>query len=370
MKLYKREIIIISLLLLLVTAVFYFIELDINLQKIFYDQDTGWFLAKQAPWKQLRDYSSLPALLLSVFALAGIILGYNFMRYAPYRKIFQYLVLLMVIGPGLIINVVLKDNFGRPRPRSITEFSGKYQYEAPLAYDSSSPGKSFPCGHASMGFYFFGVFILFRSVKRKLAIAGLIFSFTWGGLIGYTRMLQGGHFFSDVIWSAALVYLIAVLLFQLFKFSPNLLIKHTEMATGRKRIMTIAFSILIVLMILGVLLATPRDKKHKVLVDEMEYAQAGKMELDLKFLKGDLEIIPADKLLIQWDFEGFGFPKSNIRHNIQTTSQDSIFSLEFSQYTRGFFTEFQQEITLYLPKNRNIEINYSIAGQEFIRYFP
>ncbi|MCF7912602.1 MAG: phosphatase PAP2 family protein [Candidatus Cloacimonetes bacterium] len=365
MKTYKREIIIISVLLLAVTALFYFISLDIDLEKLFYNHHDGWYLANQAPWKQLRDFSSVPALLLAVFAVGGIILGYNMPHYAPYRKIYLYLVVLMILGPGLIVNVVLKDNFGRPRPRSITEFDGKYQYEAPLAYDQSSPGKSFPCGHASMGFYFFGVFILYRSWKRFLAILGLLFGFAWGGLIGFTRMLQGGHFFSDVIWSAALIYLTALVIFRVFKFSPDLKIKPKVIARGNKRIMTAAFSILIVLIILGVLLATPRRKTNKVWVEETEYAQVKQIELDLTFLKGSLEIVPADKLLIQWKFEGFGFPKSDIRHNTKTAIQDTVFSLEYSQYIRGFFTELQQDIILYLPEDKNIELKYSLDGEEF-----
>src|SRR3954464_3471363 len=35
-----------------------------------------------------------------------------------------YLFLVLIIGAGLIVNVMLKDNFGRARPRDIAEFGG------------------------------------------------------------------------------------------------------------------------------------------------------------------------------------------------------------------------------------------------------
>lgn len=369
MKNYYKEIIIICLLLMAVTAIFNLTDLDINLEKHFYDQATGWAQAKEAPWKLIFDYSSVPALLLAVFALVGIILGYNFKRFAPYRKIYLYLVTLMIIAPGLLVNTVLKENFGRPRPRSITEFGGSYQYEAPLAYDSSSPGKSFPSGHASMGFYFFGVYILFRKNKKFIAGIGLATGIFWGGLIGYTRMLQGGHFLSDVIWSAAVVYLAALVLFHLFKFSPDLKIKEKELPQGKKRALTVGFSILIFLIIIGALLATPRDKKHRLLIEAKDYALADTLVLNLKFYEGEIEIIPSDKLYIQWYFQGFGFPKSNINHKLDTEWSGSTYKVNFSQDIRGFFTEMQQEILVYIPEDKNIELNYSLGNIEVSQKF-
>ncbi|MDP8221420.1 MAG: phosphatase PAP2 family protein [Candidatus Stygibacter frigidus] len=364
MKKYYREIIIIGLLLLAVTAIFNFTDLDISIEKHFYDQSTGWVQAKEVPWKQIFDFTSIPALLLAVYALVGIILGYNFKRFAPYRKIFLYLVTLMIVAPGLIVNTVLKENFGRPRPRSITEFGGKYQYEAPLAYDSSSPGNSFPSGHASMGFYFLGVYVLFRKRKKFIAGAGLAIGILWGGLVGYTRMLQGGHFLSDVIWSAAIVYISAIILFHLFKFSPDLKIKIKELPKGKARVMTVGFSVLFCLIIIGALLATPRDKKHRLLIEAKDYAQADTLLLNLQFYKGQIQIIPSDKLYFQWYFQGFGFPKSNINYKLDTEWSGSTYVVDFSQDMRGFFTEMQQEILVYIPEDKNIDLHYTLGNEE------
>jgi len=43
--------------------------------------------------------------------------------------------------------------------------------------------------------------------------AGLLY----GALMGLARMIQGGHFLTDVIWSGILVYLTGLSLYYLFR---------------------------------------------------------------------------------------------------------------------------------------------------------
>jgi membrane-associated PAP2 superfamily phosphatase len=43
-------------------------------------------------------------------------------------------------------------------------------------------------------------------------VAGLFY----GALMGLTRMIQGGHFLTDVIWAGCLVYLTGLFLYYLF----------------------------------------------------------------------------------------------------------------------------------------------------------
>jgi lipid A 4'-phosphatase len=370
MKSGKKEIIIISLLLLAMTVVFYIIDLDIMLQNVFYDQSDGWYLARETPWNELRDYSSVPALLVSIFALGGIILGYNIRRYAPYRKIYLYLVVLMILGPGLIVNALLKDNFGRPRPRSITEYGGKYDYEAPLSYDASSPGKSFPCGHASMGFYFFGIYILFRKSRKYLARAGLYTAIIFGSLIGVARMLQGGHFFSDVIYSAALLYILALWLYHVFRFDRGLLVHLVETSSGKKRLVSLVASLAILLIMTAVLLATPRSKKTTIVFEADEYIWAREIRMNIELLAGEVELTSGEQLQVYWEFEGFGFPKSNIRYRLDTAEQDSVYTIDIGQYVKGYFTELDQIVEVSIPSGLNVIVKYSSGGEENILYNP
>jgi membrane-associated PAP2 superfamily phosphatase len=48
-------------------------------------------------------------------------------------------------------------------------------------------------------------------------------------LIGFVRIAQGGHFFTDVLWSAAIVWLISALLYYLMALHKEpLIIYETE----------------------------------------------------------------------------------------------------------------------------------------------
>lgn len=197
------------------TLIFRFTDLDLNLQAQFWQKGTGWFLKHAQPWDFIYHYSNLPALAIAIVSLVGLVWGFFQQKLRKYRKICLFLVLGMIVGPGLIVNSLLKENWGRPRPRNIQNFGGKYQYEQVLEIDPSSSGKSFPSGHASIGFYFFILFLLLRREQRKWAIVFLIFGILFGGLIGVARIVQGGHFFSDIIWSGGLGYLSSAALYYL-----------------------------------------------------------------------------------------------------------------------------------------------------------
>ncbi|WP_308874954.1 phosphatase PAP2 family protein [Thiothrix subterranea] len=59
-----------------------------------------------------------------------------------------------------------------------------------------------------MAFWF-----LWRERKPQWARLALAFSVTLGAVIGVTRMAAGGHFLSDVMWSAWVVLFAAWLLY-------------------------------------------------------------------------------------------------------------------------------------------------------------
>ena len=130
----------------------------------------------------------------------------------PYRKQAAFLVLMLVLGPGLLVNMILKDNMGRARPTDIIGFGGSYQYSEPWQYGVSPKQKSFPSGHASIAFYMMAPWFIYRNRQKKLGLIFLGFGLSFGLLTGLSRMVQGGHYLSDVLWSGGLVYLCGVVL--------------------------------------------------------------------------------------------------------------------------------------------------------------
>lgn len=189
--------------------------LDLSVSNYFYNPQTGSF-TNNAFYSFIYHYAQLPAFFTFGCALLGLAASYFNKGLKKYHKEFLVLVLAMALGPGLLINVVFKPGWGRPRPRQVIEFSGPERYrpfyepnfEAP---PSSDKYKSFPSGHASMGFYFFVVAVLGMWKKNRiLIITGFSLAFVLGITLGITRIAQGGHFFSDVIFAALIPWWVAL----------------------------------------------------------------------------------------------------------------------------------------------------------------
>lgn len=168
--------------------------LDLRISRRFFVAGADlWEDAKKQPWMFLYRYGPVPALLTATAAFCVLVLGVGRPRLAAHRKLSAYLVLVLVVGPGLVANTLLKDNWGRPRPREVVEFGGRRTFEPLLTIDTSSPGKSFVSGHATMGFYFFSVALLaFGAGRRRWGIAILLGALAFGYLIGMARLRQGG----------------------------------------------------------------------------------------------------------------------------------------------------------------------------------
>jgi lipid A 4'-phosphatase len=125
-----------------------------------------------------------------------------------------YLILVFALGPGVLVNATLKDNWGRARPSQITEFGGARQFTpAFVVSDQCGHNCSFVAGHPAMVFGFFGLALLVRERRRRaLAIAAVA---AVGALAGLGRMMQGGHFLSDVVFAGVFVFAVAWLLEKL-----------------------------------------------------------------------------------------------------------------------------------------------------------
>ena len=112
----------------------------------------------------------------------------------------------------ILVNLVLKNMWGRARPNDILQFGGKESFSPWFELSNAcNTNCSFVSGDAAVGF---SLIILFFITKNKI--------FFWGSLvaglsIGLIRILEGGHFFSDVIMSGLIVYLLTSVQFYFFK---------------------------------------------------------------------------------------------------------------------------------------------------------
>lgn len=123
------------------------------------------------------------------------------------RNVALFLVACFVAGPGLLSNVILKDHWGRARPREVVELGGQKQFTPPLVPSSACTNNcSFVSGEASAVFaMLFAAALVFTRRWRTLLALGV----AAGLLTGLIRISMGGHFASDVLFAGGLMALVA-----------------------------------------------------------------------------------------------------------------------------------------------------------------
>ena len=70
------------------------------------------------------------------------------------RRLAIFLLVVLFVGPGLIVNGIWKEHWGRARPFEVQNFGGEHQYTPPMQpAQECDTNCSFVSGHAAMGFY-------------------------------------------------------------------------------------------------------------------------------------------------------------------------------------------------------------------------
>lgn len=182
-------------------------EIDLSWEREFWSPDEGWVWADSYAVLFLYRFGTWPALLtggVSALVWAGSKAIYQWQRF---RHPSLFLALLLALGPGIVVNAIVKECYRRPRPIQIKEFGGQCQFRPLGEPGGTNESKSFPSGHASMGFYWLGLFIYYWKRRRGLAWGFGGLGLLHGLAMGIGRMAQGGHWFTDVLWSAGFVYL-------------------------------------------------------------------------------------------------------------------------------------------------------------------
>ncbi len=189
-------------------ALLVFPQIDLGVSALFFDPVKHFFLKDRLICRLIYHSVEVFAVSLAV----GLPLLFLFIQvkkrpiFTLNRKKIVYLLLVLALGPGVIVNVVFKDNWGRARPDQIAQFGGEKRFTpAWVLSDQCRQNCAFVSGHASMGFYLFAFAFLFPKHRKKWTGAAV----TGGGIVGLVRIAQGGHFLSDVVFSGMILYLTA-----------------------------------------------------------------------------------------------------------------------------------------------------------------
>jgi len=199
-----------------------FPHIDLTIAGQFHDPIDGFYL-RDNPLVRLV-YHGVPwitrtvVVSLVLFLLAAWTIWRRRAFFSRQRRAALYLLLVMIVGPGLLVNTLFKDNWGRARPSQVEQFGGTKQFtRAALPADQCAKNCSFVSGHASVGFFF----LAFAFVWPRRRVLWLVAGTGLGLGIGLVRIMQGGHFFSDVIFCGIVVYLSALVLHAMIFRPPT-----------------------------------------------------------------------------------------------------------------------------------------------------
>jgi lipid A 4'-phosphatase len=205
-------------LVVIVSMIISWTDADLKIAGLFYASGKGWYRGQEIPWFFLYHYGNIPGITLAVGGFSAFILSFFRKELLPYKKTGLFLVLFMVLGPGLVVNMVFKDHWGRPRPDDIVNFGGTKTFHQAWETGEAGQGGSFPSGHASVGFFMMAPYFILKNSHRKAAYGFLGLGIAFGFFMGAARIVQGGHFLSDVVWSGLMTYLTGFTLAYVFRF--------------------------------------------------------------------------------------------------------------------------------------------------------
>jgi len=166
----------------------------------------GDFLwASDSFWNFMRETGfHLPRLMMAgVVIYSCWMLMFNKDKSEAELKVLSVTILSALLGPLLIVNLVLKEFWGRPRPDDTQFFGGEFPYVPPGDISSFCESNcSFVSGEASAAFWILVLALLLHQRHRAgfLVVASVV-----AVGISLLRVGFGRHFISDVVIAAVIV---------------------------------------------------------------------------------------------------------------------------------------------------------------------
>jgi len=200
--------------------------IDLVISSKFYEPGKGFLHAREICFRLMEELAYYGARALCfVFGLCVLITLWIRRPLTLFHtpipsKSWLFLMMALLLGPGLIVNLGFKNHWGRARPREISEFGGTAQFSAALNPQITPHGNgSFASGDASFGFFlasFAYVMPIRQDTKQRSQVSGkekktpLSRRFFWGGILagvlfGFARLAMGAHFLSDILFAGFFV---------------------------------------------------------------------------------------------------------------------------------------------------------------------
>ncbi len=194
-----------------------FPDFDMDVMRAFWRDGERFFVGNDPVLKGIRQGLFI---FIFVFYLTVILAGLDaYKKQTPSLGFtwdkWAYMGACALAGPVLVVNVILKGNWGRARPRAVEEFGGKLEYTDFWVWsDQCRDNCSFTSGEvAGVAMIFFALaFLLSNPLRYVIGMIGILCA----AFTAYIRFAMGAHFPSDTIMATILMMLVAAEIYYLF----------------------------------------------------------------------------------------------------------------------------------------------------------
>lgn len=213
-----------SLIIFLIAIIFISVgnSIDIFISNLFYLEQERFILQSYDIITIFIRKIFLPFLIIYLLILpfVAIILPIKKIYFNFNFKIREVIFIFVTISFNLIVvvNILLKNSWGRARPNDILHLGGVNSFTPWFQFsDACNSNCSFVSGDAAVGF---SIIVLFFITKNKIFFW---MALSFGSILGLIRILEGGHFLSDVILAAFFIFILHFIQFWLYekKFLTN-----------------------------------------------------------------------------------------------------------------------------------------------------
>lgn len=233
----RKPVWVLTLITAFLSLFFYlFPQLDLALSSLFYAEGEKFFLRwLDFPQSLRRMGIFIPralVVLLVLFLIARLFWP-HLEKVASLSKVL-FLAIGAALGPGLVVNLILKSHWGRARPSQTDIFGGPWPYSKVWEIAGNCQENcSFVSGEGAMAFWMVMLVLIIPTTHRRWAgwCLGL-----FGLAISFNRILFGGHYLSDIVLSWAITAWIMAVLWHVFFIQPPSWLEEQKLQTAWARL--------------------------------------------------------------------------------------------------------------------------------------
>ena len=200
---------------------------DLAVSATFHQAGEGFALAREPILKGLRKSSTWVLAGLLISAVTILILRRWSSRRGAIGRIgpglgrnCAFLLVGLAVGPGLVVNTVLKNGWGRARPVQTDLFGGEAAFSGVWRIsDACRDNCSFVSGEASSATWMVCAVLLMTPARWRVATVSV--ACVYAVALSLNRVAFGGHYLSDVLLSWAITALVLAALHRVMAAAPT-----------------------------------------------------------------------------------------------------------------------------------------------------